>query len=305
MNGSYRNLKISQLRAFVTVADRGNFSTAALELDVAQSTVSHAIATLEEELGVILLVRGRHGATVTAVGEQILLDARQILDLLDSIQKKASLDKGLESGLVRIASVRSIATHLLPDAIVQFRQKFPSINVVIQDCAHYIEVQQMLQEGQAEIGLTPVPVSPEFEAWELIRDEFVALLPAGTIDAKTPLTWEQLVSYPMIMTPIAAPYIHARTVQDHLAQFGYRLNVAYEIKEDSTVIGMVKRGLGATIMARLAAEPIPAGVLVRPLPVPLERTIGAVILTNALLPRAVFAFLDVLKLVCQSRMNSR
>lgn len=305
MNESHSHLKISQLRAFVAVAEQGNFSAAALELEVSQSTISHAIATLETELGVILLLRGRHGATVTSIGEQILADARQILSLLESIQKKANLDKGLQSGVVRIASVRSIATHLLPDAIVQFRQKYPSIEVVVHDCHHYTEVQQMLQDSQVEIGLTPIPVAAEFEAWELIRDEFVALLPAGTIDADTPLTWEQLVSYPMIMTPIAAPYVHARTIQDHLARFGYRLNVAYEIKEDSTVIGMVKRGLGATIMARLAAEPIPTGIEVRRLPVPLERSIGAAILTDALLPKAVFVFLDVLRQVCQPGIEIR
>lgn len=305
MNESHSHLKISQLRAFVAVAEQGNFSAAALELEVSQSTISHAIATLETELGVILLLRGRHGATVTSIGEQILADARQILSLLESIQKKANLDKGLQSGVVRIASVRSIATHLLPDAIVQFRQKYPSIEVVVYDCHHYTEVQQMLQDSQVEIGLTPIPVAAEFEAWELIRDEFVALLPAGTIDADTPLTWEQLVSYPMIMTPIAAPYVHARTIQDHLARFGYRLNVAYEIKEDSTVIGMVKRGLGATIMARLAAEPIPTGIEVRRLPVPLERSIGAAILTDALLPKAVFVFLDVLRQVCRPGIEIR
>lgn len=305
MNGSPQNLKISQLRAFVTVADCGNFSAAALALEVSQSTVSHAIATLEEELGVVLLIRGRHGATLTAIGEQILSDARQVLELLDAIQKKASLDQGLQSGVVRIASVRSIATHLLPDAIVQFRQQFPLINVVIRDCEHYVEVQQMLQAGQAEIGLTLLPVPPEFEAWELIRDEFVALLPATSIhtsihtdNATAPLTWEQLASYPMIMNPIAAPHIHTRTVQDHLAQFGYRLNVAYEVKEDSTILGMVKRGLGATIMARLAAEPIPSEIRVCSLPVPLERAIGAAILKNAMLPKAVFVFLDGLKRVC-------
>lgn len=58
-------IKLSQLRALVAIADCGNFSEAALELDLSQSTISHAIATLEEELGVTLLQRGRHGARLT------------------------------------------------------------------------------------------------------------------------------------------------------------------------------------------------------------------------------------------------
>ncbi len=295
MDLSRSNVKISQLQAFVAVAEHGNFSAAALELGLSQSTVSHAIATLESVLGVVLLARGRHGALLTAIGEEILPEARQILELLGSIQTKARFDQGLQSGVVRIASVRSIATHLLPNAILQFRQKFPLVHVVIRDCDHYVEVQQMVREGQAEIGITLMPNSAEFEAWELIRDEFVLLLPDDAIEPNAPLSWEQIVNFPFIMNPIAAPHVHTRTVQAHFAQFGHHLNVAYEVKEDSTIIGMVKGGLGATIMARLAAEPIPDAIQMRQLPVPLERKIGIVIRSEGLLPKAAFAFIDILK----------
>ncbi|WP_442948884.1 LysR family transcriptional regulator [Nostoc sp.] len=51
-------MKIFQLRAIVAVADRGNFSEAALELQLSQPTISHAITTLEEELGVLYLLEG-------------------------------------------------------------------------------------------------------------------------------------------------------------------------------------------------------------------------------------------------------
>jgi DNA-binding transcriptional LysR family regulator len=294
------HLKISQIRAFVTVADCGNFGAAALELDLSQSTVSHAIATLEADLGVVLLTRGRQGASLTAIGAEILPEAKQVLALLETMHHKAmhhkaSLDKGLR--ILRIASVRSIATHLLPDAIVRFQQAFPAIEIVIRDCDYYLEVEQMLHSNQAEIGLTLLPPSGDFTVQELIQDEFVALLPAPDPKTAAPnpvLTWEQLLRYPMIMNPIAAPYIHTRTVQAHLARFGHQLPVAYEVKEDSTIIGMVKRGLGATVMARLAAEPIPAGVQLCQLPEPLVRSVGAIIRRDVLLPRAVFAFLEVL-----------
>jgi DNA-binding transcriptional LysR family regulator len=89
------NLKISQLRALVAVAEHGNFSCSALALGLSQSTVSHAIATLEDELGVVLLFRGRHGATLTPIGEQVIQEARQILHLLGTIREKANLAKRL------------------------------------------------------------------------------------------------------------------------------------------------------------------------------------------------------------------
>lgn len=287
------NLKISQLRAFVTVADCKNFSAAALDIGVSQSTVSHAIATLEEELGVMLLVRGRHGATLTAIGEEMLPDARQVLQLLESIQKKARLDRGLQIGQVRVACVRSIATHILPQVIAQFRQKLPQIHVMIVEFDRYAEVEQALRDSQAEVGFTALPAPSEFETWEVFRDEFVALFPPGTLDPMLPLTWEQLAHYPMILN-LRSPQ-HNRTISDHLAQFAQTLKVDSEVREDSTILSMVKQGLGATIMTRLVAEPIPAEIQVKSLPVPLERVVGVATLANAILPRAAFAFLDVLK----------
>ena len=74
---TFPNLKISQLRALVAVAYHKNFSNAALDLNVSQSGISHAIASLEEELGVQLLNRGRYGAHLTPVGEQICQHAEK------------------------------------------------------------------------------------------------------------------------------------------------------------------------------------------------------------------------------------
>ena len=286
-------LRISQLRALVTVADRGNFSAAALDLGLSQSTISHAIATLEEELDVVLLFRGRHGATLTPIGERVITEARQILQLLGTIREKTNSARNLQSGQVRVASVRSIATHILPEIIAQFRGKFPEINVAIADYDRYTEVEQALREGKADVGLTILPTTAEFETWELLRDEFVALLPPGALHADMPLSWEELTSYPMILNLRSIQ--HNRAVHEHLLQFGQILKVDYEVREDSTILSMVKQGLGATVMARLAAEPIPDGIQVRSLPVLLERIIGVAILADVLLSREVFAFLDILR----------
>lgn len=287
------NLKISQIRAFVTVANCKNFSAAALELGVSQSTISHAIATLEAELGVLLLLRGRHGAMLTPIGEEMLSDARQVLQLLESMQQKANLDRSLQTGQVRVACVRSIATHILPQVIAQFREKLPQINVVIDEYDRYAEVEQALRESRADVGFTALPTAPEFDTWELFRDEFVALFPPDSLNPLLPLTWEQLAKFPMILNLRSQK--HNRSIIDHLAEFAQTPKVDYEVREDSTVLSMVKQGLGATIMARLAAEPIPDTIQVKSLPVPLERVIGVTTLADAILPRAAFAFLDVLK----------
>jgi len=288
-------IKISQLRAFVTVAQHGNFSEAALEMGLSQSTVSYAIAALEDELGVVLLNRGRHGATLTPCGEAILPEAHQMMKLLDSIQQKANRHRGLQGGEVRIATPRSVATHLLPRVIAQFRERFPEVSVAIGEHTYYTTVNQAIREGQADIGFTLLPVEDGLETQTVFQDEFVVLLPPNTLHPDEPLTWDRVGQLSLIMTPVAPPHRHARTIMEHIARFGQKPAIAYEVQQDSTVISMVHQGLGASVMARLAAEPIPADIQVRSLPEPLSRAIAIITAEDALLSQATFAFLDQLR----------
>ncbi len=290
-------LKVSQLRALVGVADYGNFSEAALNMDLSQSAISHAIASLEEELGVILLSRGRHGANLTPVGERVILQAREVLHLLEGIVKEANLAKGLHGVNVRIASFRSVATHILPGVIARFRNSFPEIAVTILEHFDHESVKQALREGLADIGFIYIPASHEFETWEILRDEYVVLLPPSPKLKSPHLTWEQLATYSLIL-PSQNDSCFIR-VRNHTLSFDFPLKVAYEVNEDSTIVSMVVQGLGAAILPRLAAEPIPKAIQVRSLPIPLERVIGVAILANALQTPAVFAFLDILRNVEQ------
>lgn len=290
---SPHRLKLSQLRALVAIADTGSFSEAALQIDLSQSAVSHAIATLEEELGVVLLNRGRQGAHLTPVGEQITEDARLVMRSLDSICRKAQLAKGLQSGQVRIAAFRSVATHILPAVIQQFRQRYPGVSVAIEEHQNYQQIEEDLRQGRADVGFTYLPTQPGLEAWEVLHDHYIVLLPPDDQPVSQPFTWDDLAAFPLILGP---SYDGDReNIERHLRRCGVRIQPAYSVREDSTILGMVKRGLGAAIMARLAAEPIPEGIRLASLPTPLERVIGVVVVEEALLPPPVFAFLDTLK----------
>ncbi|PSN19359.1 LysR family transcriptional regulator [filamentous cyanobacterium CCP5] len=283
-------MNISALKTLLTVAKHGSFSTAALELDVSQSAVSRAIASLETELGVSLLARGRFGARLTPVGERIAHYAQEIVQLRDHIDREADQAKGLHGGRLRIASFRSAATHLLPPMIAQFSRRFPEVEVSLDELDP-TGVEQALREGLVDLGLVPLPRSEEFETWEIARDEYVVLLP-GEEPVPKSLTWEELSQHSFILYNYAEC---TSAVRDHWLRWGQELKVAYEIKEDSTIVSMVAQGLGASILPRLTAKPIPKGVQVRSLPVPLERVIGAAVLADALHPPAVFTFLDVLR----------
>lgn len=291
------NIKLSQLRSLVAVARCGNFGEAGLQLGVSQSAVSHAIASLEEELGVMLFVRGRRGAQLTPVGERMLHHAQQMLQLLDAMEKEASLSKGLQGGSVRIASIRSFATHRLPEIILAFREMYPAIAISLAEHRGDDDIEQSIRAGRADLGITCLPAAPDFEAWDLMQDEYVALFPPD-VQVPDPITWDDLSRYPVIL-PLESDYCGV-LIANHLTQVNQKISAAYRITEDSTMVGMVMGGLGATIMARLAAEPLPSEIQIRHLPVPLIRTIRVEMLADALHPPAVFAFLEKLKMAIQA-----
>lgn len=290
-------LKISQLRALVAIADTGTFSDAALQLDLSQSAVSHAIATLEEELGVVLLTRGRQGAALTPLGETITAEAHQVMHSLATIGQLAQRARGLQQGLVRIAGFRSVATHILPEVIQQFRQNYPGIQVSIEESQDYHKVEQAVRQSQADIGFTYLPTSPDFEAWELLRDRYILLAPPDARGLTGTCTWTKILQQSLILPP---PEDGCREIlQRHLAAAGYALEPAYEVREDSTALSMVQQGLGVTIMAQLAAEPIPPNLVMAELPATIERVIGVIQLAEALQPPPVYAFMATLEKVWQ------
>lgn len=126
-----------------------------------------------------------------------------------------------------------------------------------------------------------------------MRDEYIVLLPPDWTIANDPLTWEQLTTYPLIL-PIESDVCRG-LIAGYCHRLGRSLNPTYEVPEDSTILSMVEQGLGMTMIARLAAEPISAKLQIKHLPEPLERVIGVVTLAGALHPPAVYAFVHELK----------
>ncbi|WP_008312905.1 LysR family transcriptional regulator [Leptolyngbya sp. PCC 6406] len=283
-------MNIRHLAVLAAIAQEGSFSAAALQLETSQAAVSRAIATLEAELGLPLLKRGRFGAKLTQVGERVLQHAYKMLELREHIEYEVNLEKGLYAGCLRIASFRSASTHLLPPLIARFRDRFPRVEVSLSELEP-AGVEQALRDGEVDLGLVPLPRSEDFKQWELARDEYVVLLPKSIDHLPIRLTWAQLASYDFVLYNYAEC---TTAVRDHWARWGQSLRVAYVVKEDSTIVSMVAQGLGAAILPRLAALPIPEGVQVRSLPVPLERIIGVATLAQTPHSPAVEEFLRLL-----------
>ena len=113
--------------AFLQVLEHNSFSLAARAMGYTQSAVSQMVKSLEEELGVTLLLRSRTGVTLTREGEALLPFIRDVTQAHRKLSDQAAAVRGLEQGVVRIGSFNSVSSSLLPQAIKRFREAHPSI----------------------------------------------------------------------------------------------------------------------------------------------------------------------------------
>jgi DNA-binding transcriptional LysR family regulator len=263
----------SQLRTFVTVVETGTYSEAALELGTAQSTLSHAINELERTLGKKLLERGRHGASLTPFGQAILEHARDALNALEALEQVACLERDGFHGAIRIASMRSAATHILPAVMQRFHAKHPNIRFeLIEEEAHPNGVEGLIREAQADLGMMNLGLlnGQDWITHELFVDEYMLIWPD---DGRTTApSWQEIQAKPLI----SSNDLCWSLVQTHWQSNHQQLEPTYRAVQDSAVLSMVVHGMGITIMPSLASHPLPKGVLAFPLPDRLERHVGMV-----------------------------
>lgn len=266
-----RKIKLNQLEMLVAVTDAGSFSAAAVELDCTQSRISHAIAELEQSVGVRLLNRSRAGCVPTDAGHRVLLKARQILRITDSVMP-AVLDEVGVIGHVRVACFRSIGTHLLPYVLEALEREYPGIRVDIDDaCVDSADVNRTIAEGRADIGITCFTVDKRLAAYPFIHDAYVCVAPAA-LKLRAPMSWDQLDGLPFIQPRNAG----ALWADEQCRAAGFRAMPSRRMVSDSGIVALVRRGMGFTIFPRLAAFPMPEGVKIVDLPIMLKRPFALV-----------------------------
>ncbi|WP_144110458.1 LysR family transcriptional regulator [Paraburkholderia sp. BCC1886] len=120
---------LSELNAFVAVADSGSFSAAARALDVSPSALSHSMKGLEARLGVRLLNRTTRSLSLTEAGENLLVRVRTALTDLDEALEETSSLRSRPSGSIRISAAESGTKLLLQHVLPAFLAKYPDIHV--------------------------------------------------------------------------------------------------------------------------------------------------------------------------------
>ena len=121
-------MKLSQLRNFTAVVEAGAVRQAAKVLNLSQSSVTKSIQQLEENIGVELLHRGAHGVAATEAGKALFARVKTIEAELRHARNDVETIQGAGFGEIRVSASPSVATGLLPRAVVAFQRAHPRVS---------------------------------------------------------------------------------------------------------------------------------------------------------------------------------
>ncbi len=147
----YRNLDLTALRSFITVAETGGVTKAAAQLHLTQSAVSMQLKRLEEALGQPLLARDGRGVRMTLHGEQLLGYGRRMLALNDEVWSRMN-DQAFEGEVVFGVPSDIVYPHV-PGILQRFAQEFPRVKVQLIS-SFTSRLKQMLHAGEVDVILT-------------------------------------------------------------------------------------------------------------------------------------------------------
>jgi DNA-binding transcriptional LysR family regulator len=255
------------LEYFVAVAGELSVTEAARRLYAAQSTVSAGLRSLETELGVRLLHRTTQTVQLTAAGEELLTEARGILDAVERLHVLASETASGQRGRLTLGTFTGQdLVHDLPSALRAFRVSRPHVDVrLISSQRGSSGYAEDLIRGRLDVAFFTLTPPPELDVVELLQVPYVALVAQCHIFATDPtVSLASLASEPWIDSP---PGYGSRVGVEHaLAERGLRRQVVAEIADVLAIPGYVATGMGVALVpdiidpegcAKLAlAEPI-------------------------------------------------
>src|SRR5690348_4932505 len=252
-------MNLAQLRAFAGVARSGSVSDAALELGLTQSAVSHALASLERELGARLIVRDRAGCLLTELGTRLLPDTAETLRHADRIADIAAAESGLREGRLRVGLIPSASSVLLP-LIAQFRRRYPGVAIAVFEGTDQ-EVSDWAADRTVDLGVVSGP-RPDLETVPLAEDEMLAVVPSGhRLASRKNMTVPDLAGEPFLMSAGGCEPAIRRLHEQHRVP----LNPASRVTDMATLLAMVREGLGVSIVPALSLGISHDGIVALPL----------------------------------------
>src|SRR4029450_1431030 len=194
------NVTLRQLRAFVPLARLGSFTKAAAALHTSQPALSGKIRDLELELGLRLFDRTTRSVTPTRAGHELLPTVEKILADVRAVATHAHDVAKANADRVMIAGLPSVASTLLPRAIVRFRAQHPGVTVVLKD-ALAERIVEMIRDDEVDFGVTSAPDGDARLAFTpLASDRMVAVLPRShPLGSARRVTLGEILDTPLIL----------------------------------------------------------------------------------------------------------
>ncbi len=241
-------MNLYQLRYFTTLAETNHFGKAAEKLCIAQPSLSHAIAQLEAELGVVLFERKNRSSSLTKEGRQFLSYVEKALEILDSgIQTMERISHG--EGVIELGFLRTLGISFIPELAADFlrEQKDKSIRFEFHSDTSQPLLQGLKEEKYDMVFCTKIDSEKSIEFIPVSKQDLVLIVPrAHPLANRYTVDLTETLPYPHVYF---AENSGLRVVIDQLFdKIGKRPQIAYEIQEDQVIAGLVAQGFGIAVV---------------------------------------------------------
>ncbi|MEY2448342.1 MAG: hypothetical protein QOH79_1818 [Acidimicrobiaceae bacterium] len=283
----------ADLELVAAIARAGSLTGAARELHIAQPPLSRRLQQLEREVGAALFLRGRHGATPTAVGRSLIEGADVALAAIHRAEQDVLDAAAGRAGRLRVGVTPTLGATLLPGVLAAFRRSHPGVRLDLTSSGDSARLRQQAAAGDIDIAVAAVAPRPEANATVALTGEqrFVLIAPTELRLGKA-VQRRALIGVPVVALTAGEGL---REQLDHVfAELGAEPTIAIETSEREMLVPFVAAGLGVALVPDGFARARPAkGLAMHDLDPPLRRPIGAIVATGEV-SALVRAFLDAL-----------
>ena len=177
----------------------------------------------------------------------------------------------MDTGLVRVATFSSVSAQWLPSILKSFGEIYPNIEFDVVTSDFYEQVEEWILKGTVDCGFLRLPSVKRLQTYALHRDELQVIVPCDHPYARTsPFPAEELAEEPFIQLEEGEDY----EIRAAFDEMGVRPNVKYTAREDRTILAMVSKGLGISLLPELMVRHSPYPVTACRPPMTFYRNIG-------------------------------
>ena len=246
-------MEMHQLRYVVAVARTGNFSRAAEQCHVSQPSLSQQILKLEADLGERLFDRMKRVAKLTPHGEVFLRRAVHILHEVDAARREAAEAKDLLCGAVTMGVLPTIAPYLLPEALAEFTEKYPGLEIVVQEDTTARLLKHVLAY-EIDFALVSQPIHDgRLAVRDLFAEELLLALPPGH-----PLARKRNISVADLACERLIVMKEGHCLGDQVLRFcdrrDWRPQISFRSAQLETIQALVRAGLGISLIPAMATQ---------------------------------------------------